>query len=337
MPSEKMSSLDPDRFYFRGLHPNVFMGTASDRYSGWTGQIYSPERYEGRMTTRKRRLGGKDYISQVFPVDSVQEYFEHFPTLEIDYTFYSPLLDDEGKPARSYALIEKYQKHLGEKDTLILKAPQIIFARKLWRKGRFVENPRYLDAEAFTRQFLEPATTILGAHLKAIIFEQEYQRKQERRSSKELAKDLDDFFGRIPGDARYHVELRTESYLTENVFDVLGKHGVGQVLSHWTWLPPLTRQWNKARRRVLNRAKENIIRLMTPLGIRYEDAYGAAQPFEKMVKEMFQPQMIEETVEIMRAMTERKTRVNVIINNRAGGNAPLIAQMIARRFLEAPD
>jgi hypothetical protein len=26
--------------------------------------------------------------------------------------------------------------------------------------------------------------------------------------------------------------------------------------------------------------------------------------------------------------------VNVIINNRAGGNAPLIAQMIARKFLE---
>jgi uncharacterized protein YecE (DUF72 family) len=31
---------------------------------------------------------GKTFIEEVLPVDSVQEYFEHFPVLEIDFTFY---------------------------------------------------------------------------------------------------------------------------------------------------------------------------------------------------------------------------------------------------------
>jgi hypothetical protein len=31
----------PETFHFRNLHPQVFIGTASDRYAGWIGQIYS--------------------------------------------------------------------------------------------------------------------------------------------------------------------------------------------------------------------------------------------------------------------------------------------------------
>jgi len=32
-----------ERFIFRNLHDNLFTGTASDRYAGWLGQIYSEE------------------------------------------------------------------------------------------------------------------------------------------------------------------------------------------------------------------------------------------------------------------------------------------------------
>jgi hypothetical protein len=42
-------------------------------------------------------------------------------------------------------------------------------------------------------------------------------------------------------------ELRTEEYLTDPVFEVLKKHGVGLVFSHWTWLPPLRKQLAKVR------------------------------------------------------------------------------------------
>jgi phosphoheptose isomerase len=44
------------------------------------------------------------------------------------------------------------------------------------------------------------------------------------------------------------------------------------------------------------------------------------------------PEMIEDTEKIVNEAIKDKVRVNLIINNRAGGNAPLIAQKIADRF-----
>jgi hypothetical protein len=40
--------------------------------------------------------------------------------------------------------------------------------------------------------------------------------------------------------------------LRESVFAVLERHGVGQVLCHWTWLPPLRKQLTKAGARFFN-------------------------------------------------------------------------------------
>jgi len=42
--------------------------------------------------------------------------------------------------------------------------------------------------------------------------------------------------------------------------------------------------------------------------------------------------MIEDTVKIVNETIKDKIQVNLIINDRAGGNAPLIAQQIADRL-----
>jgi len=44
--------------------------------------------------------------------------------------------------------------------------------------------------------------------------------------------------------------------------------------------------------------------------------------------------MVEETAQLMWTGIEQGVRMNVLVNNRAGGNAPMIAQQVARRFLE---
>ena len=87
--------------------PKFFIGTASDRYAGWLGQIYSHDRYQGRITKRTKIMAGKSFTEEVLPVDSVEEYFEHFPVLEIDFTFYRPLLDQNGQPTQNYAGVEE--------------------------------------------------------------------------------------------------------------------------------------------------------------------------------------------------------------------------------------
>jgi uncharacterized protein YecE (DUF72 family) len=320
-------------FQFRNLHPNVFMGTASDRYAGWIGQIYSGQSYAGRINRRQKRVGGKNFTEELLPVESVEEYFRHFRVLELDFTFYQSLLDEDGTPTRNLHALRAYSQYLNTEDRLILKVPRTVFAKKLRRGGEYIGNDQYLNPEIFTSRFYEPAIGLLAPWIAGFIFEQEYQRKQDRSSPKAMAGELDDFFSALPEDSRYHVEIRTDALFTGPVFNVLEKHGVGQVLSHWTWLPRLSSQFASSGKRFVNKGENCIVRLMTPRGMRYEDAYARTYPFNGMVDGMMNPEMVDETVDIMRAAIENGVQINVIVNNRAGGNAPLIAQKIAEQFL----
>ena len=327
-------SLDLQHFYFRGLHPRVFLGTASDRYAGWLGQIYSEEGYVDKISRRKKTVGKVPFVEEVLPVDSVEEYFQHFRVLELDFTFYRLLLEEDERPTPNYHVLQKYRQYLREGDAIIVKVPQAVCAQKLWRGGKFVENHTYLNHQIFIRQFYDPAVAVLGPFLAGFIFEQEYQRKKDRLSPKDLAANLDLFFGEIPKDNRYHLELRTEPYLSDPVFRIMEKYGVGQILSHWTWLPSLSEQFAKSGRKFFNSGGQTIIRLMTPRGARYEEAYAEAHPFNNLVPSMLHPSMAEETGELMWDAVDHNIRINIIVNNRAGGNAPLVAQQIAQRFLE---
>jgi len=220
-------------------------------------------------------------------------------------------------------------------DAVILKVPQVITAQKLRRGSTYADNESYLNPDIFTRQFYEPAVDVLGPVLTGFIFEQEYQRKQDRTPIRHMAQQLDAFFAAIPNDTRYHIELRTESYLTRPVFEVLQKHGIGQVLSHWTWLPSLRKQFTKADGIFFNAGRSCVIRLMTPIGMRYEAAYEKAHPFDKLVERMLRHEMVEDAVSLMKTGISEHIQTNMLINNRAGGNAPLIAQRIAQRFMES--
>jgi hypothetical protein len=108
--------------------------------------------------------------------------------------------------------------------------------------------------------------------------------------------------------------------------------GVGQALSHWTWLPALGEQLERAGGRFFNEGGDVLIRLMTPHGMRYEDAFAKAHPFDRLVPGMLSERMLDETAAIMHRAIAAERRVMVIVNNRAGGNAPLIAEQLVERF-----
>jgi uncharacterized protein YecE (DUF72 family) len=298
------------------------------------GQIYTRERYEGRTARRTHTVGGKAFVEETVPVESVAEYFEHFSVLEIDYTFYAPLLDGDLEPTQTFHVLRRYREHMREADRVVLKVPQGVSAQKVRRGGGYLPNETYLNAAMFTDRFYGPATEVLGSTLAGMIFEQEYQRRQERVPVGRMAEALDRFFESIPRDTRYHLELRTEGYLAAPVFQVLEKHGVGQVLSHWTWLPPLEKQLAKAGHRVFSGGGTRVVRLMTPIGTRYEDAYAKAHPFDKLVEGMLQPRMVLDAAALMRRAVDEAVQTMVLINNRAGGNAPLIAQRVVGEFLK---
>jgi hypothetical protein len=74
-----------------------------------------------------------------------------------------------------------------------------------------------------------------------------------------------------------------------------------------------------------------VIRLITPLRMSYEESYAKAFPFDKMIPGMLDPEMVEDTPRIVKEAIKDKIQANLIIKNKAGGNAPLIAQQVAER------
>jgi hypothetical protein len=63
-----------------------------------------------------------------------------------------------------------------------------------------------------------------------------------------------------------------------------------------------------------------------------EESYAKAFPFDKMVTGMLDQEMIEDTAKKANEAMKDKAQLNLIISNRPGGNAPLIAQKIADRL-----
>jgi hypothetical protein len=108
-------------FLFHDLPPNILIGTASDRYAGYIGRIYTLGQYENGITRRSHKIGDKNFSEETLPIESVTEYFEHFSLLEIDFTFYRPLLESKGSPSSNYHVLKSYRQQM-KKEGLALPA-----------------------------------------------------------------------------------------------------------------------------------------------------------------------------------------------------------------------
>lgn len=330
-----------ERYDFRSIHPHLRVGTASDRYAGWIGQVY-PEHYADQVSSRKRKLKGETYEERTLPVASVRDYFNHFGTLEIDFTFHRPLLDDEEEPTNNFFVLSTYADHAPSDASFFLKAPQPYFARTLRRSRggevKYVDNPTFLDAEAYVRQFHKPALDILGDRLSGVLFEQEYQRVAESPEPEENVAALDAFFSALPTDVQAHLELRSEHLLTDVYFDWLADRGLGHVFSHWTWLPFIRTQWKMCGQRFTAGDGSVVARLLTPRNMRYADAYASAYPFDKPTPELAETEqardMVLDATALVFQAEQKNALLNLFVNNRAWGNAPDLARTITQRVLD---
>lgn len=330
-----------DEFDFRTVNPSIRFGTASDRYAGWIGQIYS-EKWISSVSKRTRKLGGRAYEERTVPVASVEEYFEHFNALELDFTFYRPLVGPSKDPSNTFFVLQQYAESAPAEASFYLKAPQQVTARILRRGGggpaSYASNPDYLNQKVFMEGFLEPAVEILGSRLSGVIFEQEYQRKQDGIESGQNIDELNSFFTASNTATPVHIELRSPHLLTTPYFDWLADSGLGHVFSHWTWLPSIRDQWKRAGKRFTSGNRGVVCRLLTPLRMPYAIAYEHAHPFDSVVPELSEtPQasrMVLDTAALAIQSLKHDHAVTIISNNRAWGNAPSLAQKVARRIVD---
>jgi hypothetical protein len=320
------------KYQFRDRADGVHFATASDRYAGWLGQIYSPEK-NYKISKSQKTVGGKKFTEEKLPVRSVEEYFEHYSALELDFTFYSFLLRGDGTPARSRPVLVEYAKYIPSDALVLLKVPEAICAKRRWMvvdgKRKFGDNPDYLDPKLFTELFYFPAVEILGDRIAGFIFEKAYQKKANTPPPEDNIAELEGFFGAAPDDDRYHIEERTDRLKTPDYYTFLRERGLGNVFSHWTWLPDLRTQFEQAGGFT---GSLSITRLLTPLRMKYDETYAAYHPFAELRDEY--PQMYRDAAMIIREAQKAGLPVVTVANNRAGGNSnEITARVVAELAL----
>ena len=340
---------EADRYDVRGLHPNVRIGSASDRSAGWLGQVYPRDVWAGEVTSKPKRVGAVTLDDRTLPVASAEDYFLHFPDLEIDFTYYRPLLEPSGKPSPGLFQLEQYSDVAPPGARFLLKAPQQFTARRVRRTvdGRvaYVDNPDYLDAQAFETRFVEPARRTLGVKLAGVIWEQPYERARDSPEPDAFVAELDGFVRSLssgppgaPGGVPLHFEVRSPHLLSPAYLDWLAEREIGFCFSHWQWLPTLGDQWRLVGERFTSGSGEAVVRLMQPREMTFDESFRLAHPFDRPVPALSQTgaarRMVDEAVALMYQAVGAGVTLHVVGNNRAWGNTPDLARTLANRFLD---
>jgi len=169
--------------------PGLYLGTSGWSYADWEGTLYP----EG------------------LPAGSrLAEYAKHYPTVEIDSTFY-------GTPRRS--TVEKWYEIAPEGFLFAAKFPQeVTHERNLVGSGA--------EAETFVRTMAE-----LGDRLGPLLLQLPPSFDVEGMGV------LEDFLKRLPGGFHYAVEVRNRSWLGSDLPKMLRERGVALTLIDYPRMP----------------------------------------------------------------------------------------------------
>ncbi len=289
-----------------GNHSSLRFGTSSWAYEGWHGIVYQ-----------------KTYPKSRFSQDTLAEYAAYsvdgtrlFRTVGIDHSFYRPA---DAKQLAHYAEQVPDDFRFCQK---VWEAITIPTYANLLRYGINAgkANPRFLDTTIFRDLVLAPAQEGLQDKLGPFIFE--FQRWGSDPAT--FLEQLDRFLGQLPPGPPYAVEVRNRALLGPRYRNILAAHNVAHVYNHWTAMPPLSDQ-----HRLLDEtftAPHIVIRLLTPLGLKYEKAVERYKPYDRIVQP--QPQMRQDTVNLVKQATGEGKSTYVLVNNRAEGCSPLTIQSL---------
>ncbi len=288
------------------VSPLVRFGTSTWTYEGWQGQVYL-----------------KQYAKTTFARECLGEYCQYlykgeplFRTVGNDSTFYRPPTANQ---------LRHYLKQIPEDFEICFKVWESITIPTFAKHARYgahagQPNPRFLDVQLFKDLVLMPYREAkFRPHTGPFLFE--FQR--HGMGSEEFCTRLDAFFGQLPKDFQYAVEIRNAGLLGPEYRNILERHGIAHVYNHWSYMPSLGEQHQRMERFT---APFTVLRLLTPLKMTYEAAKKRAEPYNKIVGEL--PEMRRETVKLVRKAVGDNRRVYVLVNNRSEGNAPLTIQAL---------
>jgi uncharacterized protein YecE (DUF72 family) len=291
----------------------VYIGTSSWKYPGWCGMLYESARYDYRgkfAMTRFERNCLEEY-GKVFKTVSVDAAFYKFPERKFLETIVSQVPDD-------------FQFSFKVTDTITIKKfPNL--PKFGMRAGEI--NRDFLNADLFAEAFLkacEPFRNKIGL----LMFEFGRFYKTDFTVA-QFAAVIDLFFGKLPNDWPYGIEIRNRDFLVPEYFAVLAKHRVAHVYNSWTEMPSVNEQMAMPG----SVTNPNLVAarfLMSP-GRKYDDSLKLFQPYDRLREPDEDARKAGAALILGGERYEPRRKTFVYINNRLEGNAlETIAAMISR-------
>ena len=179
-------------------------------------------------------------------------------------------------------------------------------------------NADFLNAQLFIDAFLTQCE-LYRDKVGLLMFEFGRFYQTDFAAGKEFVEVLDAFFGKLPKDWPYGVEMRNRNWLTPEYFSMLSKHGVAHIYNSWTHMPAVSEQL-KMPGSLTNPRLTGARFLLTP-GATYEKTVKAYSPYRET-------KQVDEDARIAAAQLivggeryEPRTKTFVYVNNRLEGNA----------------
>ena len=293
----------------QAIPANIRFGTSTWTYDGWMGDIYH-RRYRGPQ-----------------PAKRLEEYARYplFRTVGIDSAFYDPPSEEE---------LAAYARALPPGFPCVSKVWDRITAKRLGQDApqpglAGMRNPDFLNPTLFKDSVLGPYNRVFRDHAGCFVFEFQSMRGKDLPDPLQWADQLDDFFGELPRDFRYGVELRNPELLTDLHGEVLKKHGVAHVFNSWTEMPSIGEQldlsWTFT-------APFTVARALLKPGRRYSDAVKQFQPYDRVQEPL--PSLRKDLVRLVTQAHQRRVEAFILANNRAEGNAPGTIRAVARMWMD---
>lgn len=281
----------------RTVPHNIFLGTSTWTYPGWSGLVY--HRNYPKNGAAARMLG--EYAR--FPL---------FRTVGIDSSFYRPPSIDTLK-AYAKALPAGFPCVSKVWDQITIHTHAGI--RETGKAGEL--NPDFLNAELFLQEMYQPYQLHFNDHAGPFVFEFQAIGRSGAMSPPEFANQLDEFFGKLPGEGRYAVEVRNEEFLTDLYFAVLREHGVSHVFNSWTRMPSIGEQLALPASLTSTFV---VARVLLRPGRTYEEAVDAFAPYDRIREP--NPELRADVITLINRARSLRIPAYILVNNRAEGSAP---------------
>lgn len=288
-------------------------GGSSWTYPGWQGLVYH-HHYPSKSA---------------FTRDSLREYaqFPLFRTVGIDSSFYRPLSESQWQHysalvPQNFCWVSKVWEHI--------TAPAFP-AHPRYGKAAGTRNPEFLNADLCKAKVLAPCSKELRTRFGPFIFQFPYI-APEVMGMDEFLERLDSFLSHLPKEFRYATEIRNPNWLGAPYFSILNRHGTTHCFNHWFRMPSLRTQMCHAADSGGLAAPFFVARLLTPLGVSYEQAVKMHAPYREIRTP--NPDMRRDVVRLMHRALQRQAEAFILVNNRCEGCSPLTIDAIVRLFFE---